>query len=199
MNSELIKHMRQLTPTLDKQGKFMFFEVKKSASTSIRRRALAGRSIIYKSQLAKYYPVFDSYSSADLDSMFKFTVVRNPYARVVSAFIYLKKYNRLAKEMDFKNFIKNTLKKKGPDIDPHFHKMSDRAYFEDKMFLDFISRLENIDKDWTFISKNINAPVRLPHANKSKHYDYKKYYDKESIKIVSNIYAEDLDLFGYTF
>jgi len=197
----LIEHIRQLVPTIDRNGQFLFFEIKKSATTSIRRKVLKDRSIVYKDYLNKYYPIFDSYSPEDLDNIFKFTVVRNPYARVVSAFIYLKKHNELTKQknMDFKRFVKNVLRKQGTKTNPHFHRMANRAYFENEMFLDFVGKLENIDKDWSIISKNINGPNRLPHINKGNHSNYRDYYDDECIKIVSRIYAEDLELFKYKF
>lgn len=201
MDEGLFNYIRKLTPTLDKNSQFMFFEIKKAATTSVRRKALKGRCIIYKNTLEKYYDVFDMYSSSDINNMFKFTIVRNPYARVLSAFIYLNKYrvSFLPRNIGFKKFVKDILFKRGTVINPHLHEMTPNLYFNGELIVDFVARLESIDKDWPVIARRIGVHTKLPHKNKGIHKDYRNHYDKDCIKIVSDIYAEDLKYFNYKF
>jgi hypothetical protein len=41
--------------------------------------------------------------------------------------------------------------------------------------------------------------VGLPHVNRSKHSSYRDYYDDVTRKRVAQVFAKDIDAFGYTF
>lgn len=200
-NNNIYKYIRKIAPTLDKEHKFMFFEIKKSAITSVRRHLLKKRAIVYKDLLGKYYDIFDQYSMSDVENMFKFTIIRNPFARVVSAFYYLQQlgFAEFSKNIEFKQFVKTIFKEKGIEINFHFHEMIDRLALDGELLVDFVARLENIEEDWRFIASKINAVGKLQKKNITKHEDYRVYYDDESIEIVSNIYSRDIEYFKYSF
>jgi len=195
----LYKHIRDIGPTLDKENKFMFFEIKKSAITSVRRRSLKDRAVVRKDSWEKYYEHFDKYSNEDIDNIFKFTIIRNPFERYVSTFFYLRKYEKINRIAKFKQFTKTIFKERNVDINFHFHRMSDKVCFDGEVFVDFVARLENIEKDWQYISEQIGNSNPLPHFNKTEHQHYRTYYDSACVKIVENIYSEDLKIFGYHF
>ena len=46
---------------------------------------------------------------------------------------------------------------------------------------------------------NLECPIKLDKKNKSKHKDYKEYYDKETQDLVYNFYKKDFDLLGYDY
>lgn len=144
-------------------------------------------------------------------SRFKlFTMVRNPYSRVVSAFFYLAN-NKLSfkedrkirdklnlKHLDFKEFVKKSLL----SVDyMHFNGIIDNyIQTEDLKKIDYIGKVENMADDFGNICKLIEQPnTKLLHVNKSKHLDYTHYYDEESKNIVTHRYAKDIDYFGYKF
>ena len=66
---------------------------------------------------------------------------------------------------------------------------------------DYIAKLENINKEYKKICKEIgiNNPPKLPHKRKSKRKPYQDYYDKETKKLVKKRYKKDLKLFNYGF
>ena len=146
---------------------------------------------------------------------FKFAFVRNPYARAVSAYFFLKEggmvkpngvrvderpAKRVAKYKDFCDFIKN---------DRHFSSM---VHFKAQTIplqsepskkidnIDFIGKCENMQNDFNTICDKIGIPhQQLPHKNKSKHGHYAQYYDDETREIITEKFAIDIENFGYKF
>lgn len=201
MHESLIQHMKQQYPVLDDKDMFMFFSNNKVAQTSINRHLLKGRCVVRKDDNQKYDAKLASI--ADFDSIWKFTIVRNPWDRVVSAFFYLKKHaSRLPmdiKSMKFEHFVMNVLQKHGTALDAHFEPQFPKAFYDGNCFVDFIARMENIESDWKTIAQSISAPSELPHRNKSKHKDYRSYYGPKPVEVIRDLYSEDIDKFGYSF
>lgn len=193
------KYIRNRRPVLDKHNKFMFFGNHKAGLTSVNRNILKGRIINWKNFKSTYFSELEKYSDNEIEKIFKFTIVRNPFSRVVSAFFYLKSLGILGQNKLFQEFIKTDFLKKGVKTNPHFHQQYPSAFHQHVQFIDYIAKLENIKEDWKFIASKINCSDKIPHKNISKHKPYQEYYDKETIKIVEEIYREDLERFGYKF
>jgi len=64
---------------------------------------------------------------------------------------------------------------------------------------DIIIKMESLDQDFYKIQDLLGISNNLPHLNKSHHYDYREYYNQESIKLVKKMHNEDLETFGYVF
>jgi hypothetical protein len=141
------------------------------------------------------------------ESVFSFTVVRNPYDRIVSAYNYLKQeigniddinFNReyLSSYKTFNQFIRDFEKDETLQNWIHFLPMS--TFIDDE--IKFVGRFENLQTDFNFICDNIGI-LRIPlnEINVSKHAHYSTYYNKKSKKIVENFYKEDINRFGYSF
>ncbi len=195
----LIEHLKEQRPVLDRQNKFMFFSNNKVAQTSVNRRLLKLRSIVYKDDRQKYESYFQD-AIGKLDSIYKFTIVRNPWDRVVSAFFYLRARSRLNfRSMSFGHFVLKVLSEHGPALDAHFTPQYSSSFYNGEQFVDFIGRLENIKNDWSVIAKQISAPPAIPHVNKSKHENYTHYYDAMTCQVVGEVYKDDVEAFGYAF
>jgi len=144
----------------------------------------------------------NNYSKEYRNSCFVFSFVRNPYDRLLSAHKYLtggfgnegdKKFGKTLSS-DFKYFAKNQLNNNMNWL--HFRPMI--HWLNDDV--DFIGKFENIQQDFNIICDKIGIPQQeLSHENKSKHKHYTEYYDDETRQIVAEIYAEDIDKFGYKF
>jgi len=66
--------------------------------------------------------------------------------------------------------------------------------------VDYIGRYEQLQLSYKHICKKCGIPYSvLPETNKSRHKHYTKYYNNESISIVSKLYKIDLDRFNYKY
>lgn len=155
-------------------------------------------------------------SVADLDNYYKFTVVRNPYSRVLSAYLskvvgkYQKnKSHHLPNTLrsgdtppDFVEFCKY-LDTYGPYENHHWYPQSDYLLFPVSRY-DFIAKLENINQDFATILKKISNGYQDykfveedPSHKTSADEKMKAHYNRQAYDIVFNIYKDDFENFGY--
>ncbi len=138
------------------------------------------------------------------DNYFKFTFSRNPWDRTVSLYHYYKqtfeshkKYVTSEAVESFENFVNNLNSKTGNILAPS--QLSWLKDLNDKVRIDFVGRFENYEGDWNVVCKKLKIVKKLPHLNKSKHKDYRSYYNRKLIEIVKKVYQEDIDFFKYNF
>lgn len=210
---DLLQAKRKFVTTTDRSfkpfddTKSIFVHIPKCAGMSIKK-VLYGNRAGGHTTLSSYANVF---SPSEMSHYFKFTVVRNPWDRLVSAYHFLKvggmnEYDatwaqeNLAEYTSFRDFVMTWLNKE--NIMKIYHFQPQSHFITDKhqaLSVDFIAFLENIDKDFEYISKKVNPSAIMQVKNKSDHKDYKDYYDAEMILKVADIYAEDIQLLGYNF
>jgi hypothetical protein len=67
--------------------------------------------------------------------------------------------------------------------------------------VDFVGRVENFVDDVNVVREKLGLEpaAALPRRNKSSHRHYSDYYDDESRDRVAELYAMDIEAFGYTF
>ena len=66
--------------------------------------------------------------------------------------------------------------------------------------VDFVGRTESFAEDLAEVERRLGGePERVPHRNKSPHGSYRDYYTDATRAKVADVYAADLDAFGYTF
>ncbi|BCO09763.1 hypothetical protein GF1_21390 [Desulfolithobacter dissulfuricans] len=134
-------------------------------------------------------------------SYFKFTFVRNPWARIYSMYrnimndeIHMHNYG-VDKNCTFNQFISKWAGKRMLRSQVHYLKN-----FKGEIPLDFIGRFENLDEDFKYVCRKIGAcNISLPHKNKGSGGGYRAHYDEVSENIVANVYREEIELFGYSF
>ncbi|GAB3678634.1 sulfotransferase family 2 domain-containing protein [Salinisphaera aquimarina] len=185
----------------------LFIHIPKCAGVSLSR-ALFGNLAGGHKPLTHYCRVFEPRL---LLAYFKFTIVRNPWDRLVSAYFFLKKggmdaadrdwaSRHLADFADFEDFVRRWVNPHNIWQGEHFYPQS---YFVDSgrypVELDFVGRFETLDRDFAHIAERIDIDVTLAKHNQSGHRHYADYYSPTTRDIVAAVYAEDIRRFGYAF
>lgn len=143
-------------------------------------------------------------TSAELASFFVFTIVRNPWDRLVSYYHWLRVQSfahpavGIAKTQDFAGFLRqdsiaNSLRKH-----PYASYVTDADGTERA---DLFLRLEQLSHDLAPLSAHLGFDLGpMPHANRSdRRADYRSYYSTNDAEIVAKTCAEDIKRFGYRF
>ncbi len=190
----------------DKHGA-IFVHIPKCAGVSVNNTLFGN--------LAGGHRTFDEYLTVfEADSIvnyFKFTIVRNPWDRLVSAYFFLKKggFNQrdkawfdreLSHYNGFDQFVKEWLNRKNIWRFEHFRPQAHYIFDKyNKIPIDFVGFFENLNEDFNYIAEKVGVSERLPCDNVGKHKNYQDYYNEETIEIVSHVYKDDIKLLGYDF
>jgi len=170
---------------------------------------------------AKDYVSLGYIDAATFDAFFKFSFVRNPYARVLSLYHYLG-YSRI---ISIEKFVEKVLAKKVSEH--HFFYQSQYEYlYSDtgELLVDFVGKLEQLSEDIKVIlSKTGQEGKPMPHVNKSEkglkrgltslltnptllaHLRFDKLLSNKKVKSLSEhekemiyqLYAKDFEHFAY--
>jgi hypothetical protein len=154
------------------------------------------------------------FSQHEFEDYFKFTFVRNPWDRLLSAFLFLKKggANKLDRQWveanlggypDFHSFVINWVNRKSVNTWKHFvpqYKFVCEPGNQTPK-VDFIGRFECINEDFAEVQKRLGNHSNLQHLNRTEggKKDYREYYTDETRTIVEDVYQEDIRIFGYDF
>lgn len=66
--------------------------------------------------------------------------------------------------------------------------------------VDFVGRTEQLAADLAVVQRRLGLPVdEVPHHNQSGHGSYRDFYTPTTRDKVAEVYAEDISLFGYEF
>lgn len=195
--------------------KFLYSAVPKVASTSIKSALLSGDEFncyVVRSWLQNLLE-----ERIELEDYFKFSFVRNPWARTLSVYrdkiskndprFMLNSFNGLRRDMSFKEFAEwLALSPNGQDGKADRHWLSQNKFIacEGKTLVDYIGKQENFYDDIKEISKRLMLPdisiARLNTTGDSgDNRAYREYYDQYTKKLIEKRYQTDIDLFKYTF
>ena len=158
-------------------------------------------------------------SKQQFDSYFKFSFVRNPWARLVSEY----RYRNFLSHKSFKDFVLNKLPAPNWD-DKYRHVMPQSEMLCDKsgrLLVDFVGKFERLQQDFNEVCERLEiVDSQLPHVNSSNKksrelrrklrnvlhgnqegelISYVDFYDTETREFVANLYKSDIGLFNYSF
>jgi chondroitin 4-sulfotransferase 11 len=160
-----------------------------------------------------------SVSPARILALPRFTVVRNPWSRAVSAWSFARAGGGLepAGELrvriahperyqgsefaSFERFVNDWLARQRLErLDGVFRLQTDYILDRDgKLALDHVGRFEQLPETIAWLSDRLGRKLVPPHANRSEVADYRSYYTPSLRDRVAAIYARDIELLGYDF
>lgn len=135
--------------------------------------------------------------------MFCFTLVRNPWDRMVSYYHWLRqqKFDHpaviLAGQSDFDSFARHPQTRASQKAAPARHYMTDATGVERG---DAYLRLEHLTDDLAVLHRHLGFALDMGRTNASaRNRDWRPYYSSEAAEAVAEACAEDISRFEYRF
>ena len=200
----------------------LFVHVPKTGGSSVEamfaRRVDDSRVVEGRKRHASYQWLLAA--EPGLDAYWSFGFVRNPWARMVSWWSMVSGVFERAERGDEKARSKI---EKYPNAwlpEGEFRHDFDRFVLEgtekvsklgtpqsvtlaraDGRLVDFVGRTENFDDDLNTVRDKLGLERRdqSPRRNQSSHGHYHEYYNDETRAKVAEVFARDIELFGYTY
>lgn len=183
----------------------------KAGSTSIKA------TLLNLNEGERPHKIFNERTVKEVDNpedYFTFTVVRNPFERIISCYKntikrtnseWMKGYlfGYLYSSKDFKQFVKRIRWIPAffhePHLAPYYNIIYKRRMGrpqEAKRVPDFICRMENLTENWQYLKERFDLND-LQYRNVSKSDNWMDYFDEETAKLVYKFYKKDILAFGY--
>jgi len=188
--------------------KCIFVHIPKAAGVSVNRELFGNLGGAHRT-VRTYKRVF---GPVRFKKYFKFTFVRNPYTRLLSAYRFLKRggfcdvdkewaEDNLGQYHSFAEFVDEWLTPESimtyNHFRPQFMYLCDRSFEPE---VDFIGRFESIDEDFEKVCQHLNISRKLKKHNldseKEKHWT--EFYTDRELEKVYQIYQKDFELFNYS-
>jgi len=182
---------------LNRAQKWAYIHIPKTGGTSLT-------TILNKIDGTETIAVHDSIRALnDVSKFFIFTIVRNPYTRMVSAYLHRLRKNEF--KYDFQTFLK-TYNENHLDILPQSYYIN-AGKTEDRQ-VSYIARYENYEDEIKKLLNKLNHNSKIPHLNKNPIYDkhpnlnqekyYNTFYTEDWMKhIIKERYESDFKIFNY--
>ncbi|MEQ3638116.1 MAG: sulfotransferase family 2 domain-containing protein [Alteromonas sp.] len=185
----------------------LFFHIPKSAGTSIVR-ALYGNSGV------GHFPahVLKKADEQYFFQAYKFTVVRDPYDRLISAYEFAKRggtddvpffagYDMGEFPQNFDMFVVEWLAR--IDFDTCDYVFRPQNWFvcdqNQQLLIDKVYKFENMDQVEVELSNHTGRTIKIPMTNKvARNKAISDYYSNPTVlNLVNEIYKQDFEIFGY--
>jgi len=203
---------------------FWFVDIPRTSSSAIRAQLGAhfgtahGKSNIPETQFATKQIFNDHLTALEMrnflgdrtwDNLFTFSVVRNPWDRLVSLYFYRKKLKNIPAQWEFTDFARHLIAARSGTVHPALRYIPPRLtmseFLSDRhgnLLVDRVVKFEDRTNGLFKIGRNIGlASLGLSSINPAspKGVHYSSYYDAETRDLVARSYADDCRQFSYSF
>lgn len=148
----------------------------------------------------------------DYERAFSFSMVRNPWAREVSRYWFTHHSNEPSRaekrrrdtrrkfhSLSFPQWVDRHAKRM--ERGRAFNQIDKLSDLDGRIIVDFVGRLESVNEDFGTVCDRIGVPrLEVPHVNGTGGgRRYLEMYDDRTRDLVGEIYARDIEAFGYRF
>lgn len=220
-NFFLINKNRCINILVEKYG-LIYFTMPKNACTSITTHLVDALGLpkrpdfpkfIHKRAFYNFPSATDSEVRTKYKDLLRFSVIRNPWERLVSCYkdkifykteenTYFVRVNpQFSRGMSFPDFVDIVINTPDRLADFHFCSQLYLLYGFDGYFpLNYIAEMGELNQHIETIKAKTGVPLdTFPHLNPSKKRSYTDYYTPDLIEKVRERFRIDIDFFGYEF
>lgn len=134
------------------------------------------------------------------DELTSFAFIRNPWDLVVSEYFYIQKKWDHPHKHTVRSLGSFTAYVRWKQNTGYHRQQCNWLYADDgTMLVKHLGRFETYEQDATEILRLIGRAEDIPHHNATERKSYQNYYTDELIQAVAEMYATDIDRFGYTY
>ncbi|WP_319824682.1 sulfotransferase family 2 domain-containing protein [Thalassovita sp.] len=187
------------------EGRAMKDDIMLGDTPKARRRSHRVRQVKTAGRLWKHSTLADIdglVSPGQVQDYFAFTLVRNPWDRIVSYYHWLQGQGfdhpavRLAQSNSFTQFINHPHTQASLSAAPYQSYMTDiRGRERCAAYI----RLEHLARDAQPLWDHLGFELSIGHINRSDRSDYRQYYSETDAALIADLCAADITRFGYTF
>jgi len=202
----------------------LFVHIPKTAGASIIKKIKEQQKI---HKVVNNRTVYDNYHSTskdclmsinNIDTLFKFAIVRNPWDRASSWYFFRKEIleknisnpkkvlthdkQALKDELELMNKGFNFWLEQYVDSswDYTWFKLSDdQSTWLDGIKFDLIIKYENLNEELVKVPNLNLEQLSNRHRSKNSNFNYKELYNNKSVDIINTLYKRDIERFGYSF
>jgi hypothetical protein len=180
---------------------FLFVHINKTGGSSIKQ------ALDLRSRHRTALQIIGEVGLQTWRDCFTFTVVRNPWDKVVSHYAYRVQTNQTGlrdSPVPFGEWVREAYGNRNPRFYnkpmmfmPQLDWITDT---EGGILVNFVARFENLQVDFERVCARIGrAPSMLPRRKSSHRGVYPEYYDEETREIVARWFRRDIEAFDYRF
>ncbi|PWG16231.1 sulfotransferase family 2 domain-containing protein [Salibaculum griseiflavum] len=188
------------------EGRAMADDVLVGDTPKARRRRKRLKGIETQGRLWKHSTLAEAeglITRAEMADFFTFTLVRNPWDRMVSYYHWLQAQDfdhpavALSKSLPFSLFLHHDVTEQAFRAAPYGQYMTDGAGQEHcRLFI----RLEHLAEDAGPLWQHLGFDLDVPRVNASgRNRDWRPYYTDDDAAWLGELCAEDISRFGYGF
>ena len=144
----------------------------------------------------------------DWEHTFKFSFVRNPWDRLVSAHRFWQPDSRLRHRLEhpdwdesdplaFRDWLHQMVESGVAERSPLFQQWPMVTDDDGVLLVDFVGRFERLREDWLRVGERIGMTRPLPRTHTTTHRHYSSYFDDRTADLISAACARDIELFDY--